>query len=96
MLVTKAVVYRETEPSPEERDKKPQVGAEAARCDLHLLHNGGVTGHGLWSPPATGVGMVALGMATWLWLGRHYRATKSNAVMSPCCPAQHRAQRHLM
>ncbi|XP_009976461.1 PREDICTED: band 4.1-like protein 1 [Tauraco erythrolophus] len=24
MLVTKAVVYRETEPSPEERDKKPQ------------------------------------------------------------------------
>ncbi|KAF1568074.1 Band 4.1-like protein 1, partial [Eudyptes schlegeli] len=26
MLVTKAVVYRETEPSPEERDKKPQVG----------------------------------------------------------------------
>lgn len=37
MLVTKAVVYRETEPSPEERDKKPQVGGEAARCDLHLL-----------------------------------------------------------
>ncbi|NXF33514.1 E41L1 protein, partial [Nyctibius bracteatus] len=26
MLVTKAVVYRETEPSPEERVKKPQVG----------------------------------------------------------------------
>ncbi|NXG44897.1 E41L1 protein, partial [Psilopogon haemacephalus] len=26
MLVTKAVVYRETEPSPEEKDKKPQVG----------------------------------------------------------------------
>ncbi|NXR07948.1 E41L1 protein, partial [Semnornis frantzii] len=26
MLVTKAVVYRETEPSPEESDKKPQVG----------------------------------------------------------------------
>ncbi|NXE13750.1 E41L1 protein, partial [Lophotis ruficrista] len=26
MLVTKAVVYRETDPSPEERDKKPQVG----------------------------------------------------------------------
>ncbi|NXU48425.1 E41L1 protein, partial [Turnix velox] len=26
MLVTKAVVYRESEPSPEERDKKPQVG----------------------------------------------------------------------
>ncbi|XP_019328664.1 PREDICTED: band 4.1-like protein 1 [Aptenodytes forsteri] len=26
MLVTKAVVYRETEPSPEERDKKPQPG----------------------------------------------------------------------
>ncbi|NXK04314.1 E41L1 protein, partial [Herpetotheres cachinnans] len=26
MLVTKAVVYRETEPSPEEGDKKPQVG----------------------------------------------------------------------
>ncbi|NXQ37441.1 E41L1 protein, partial [Alaudala cheleensis] len=26
MLVTKAVVYRETEPSPEERDKKSQVG----------------------------------------------------------------------
>lgn len=25
MLVTKAVVYRETEPSPEGRDKKPQV-----------------------------------------------------------------------
>ncbi|KAM6319079.1 band 4.1-like protein 1 [Podargus strigoides] len=25
MLVTKAVVYRETEPSPEERDKKPQL-----------------------------------------------------------------------
>ncbi|XP_026642878.1 band 4.1-like protein 1 isoform X12 [Microtus ochrogaster] len=25
MLVTKAVVYRETDPSPEERDKKPQV-----------------------------------------------------------------------
>lgn len=25
MLVTKAVVYRETEPSPEEKDKKPQV-----------------------------------------------------------------------
>lgn len=24
MLVTKAVVYRETDPSPEERDKKPQ------------------------------------------------------------------------
>ncbi|XP_053902381.1 band 4.1-like protein 1 isoform X2 [Malaclemys terrapin pileata] len=30
MLVTKAVVYRETEPSPEERDKKPQIpGGEA-------------------------------------------------------------------
>ncbi|KAM9372277.1 band 4.1-like protein 1 [Phaethornis superciliosus] len=27
MLVTKAVVYRETEPSPEERDKKPQQGS---------------------------------------------------------------------
>lgn len=25
MLVTKAVVYRETDPSPEERDKKSQV-----------------------------------------------------------------------
>lgn len=25
MLVTKAVVYRETDPSPEERDRKPQV-----------------------------------------------------------------------
>lgn len=37
MLVTKAVVYRETEPSPEERDKKPQVGGEAARVDVHLL-----------------------------------------------------------
>ncbi|KFW74259.1 Band 4.1-like 1, partial [Manacus vitellinus] len=36
MLVTKAVVYRETDPSPEERDKKPQV-SEAARCDLYLL-----------------------------------------------------------
>lgn len=64
MLVTKAVVYRETEPSLEERDKKPQVGGEAPRCDLHLLGNGGVTGHGLCSPPATGVGMVALGMTT--------------------------------
>ncbi|KAM9219102.1 band 4.1-like protein 1 [Leptosomus discolor] len=35
MLVTKAVVYRETEPSPEERDKKPQlqllVGVAAPR-----------------------------------------------------------------
>ncbi|XP_010145660.1 PREDICTED: band 4.1-like protein 1, partial [Eurypyga helias] len=36
MLVTKAVVYRETEPSPEERDKKPQVG-EITRYDLCLL-----------------------------------------------------------
>ncbi|XP_009570840.1 PREDICTED: band 4.1-like protein 1, partial [Fulmarus glacialis] len=33
MLVTKAVVYRETEPSPEERDKKPQVGGEVTRYD---------------------------------------------------------------
>ncbi|XP_029821164.1 band 4.1-like protein 1 isoform X3 [Manacus vitellinus] len=33
MLVTKAVVYRETDPSPEERDKKPQVGA--APWQLH-------------------------------------------------------------
>lgn len=34
MLVTKAVVYRETDPSPEERDKKPQVrltGSAAVR-----------------------------------------------------------------
>uniref|UniRef100_A0A674JVT5 Erythrocyte membrane protein band 4.1 like 1 n=1 Tax=Terrapene triunguis TaxID=2587831 RepID=A0A674JVT5_9SAUR len=31
MLVTKAVVYRETEPSPEERDKKPQVCIEVTR-----------------------------------------------------------------
>lgn len=31
MLVTKAVVYRETEPSPEERDKKPQVCTEVPR-----------------------------------------------------------------
>lgn len=41
MLVTKAVVYRETEPSPEERDKKPQVGGEGTRCDLYLLCEGG-------------------------------------------------------
>ncbi|KFW01229.1 Band 4.1-like 1, partial [Eurypyga helias] len=39
MLVTKAVVYRETEPSPEERDKKPQVG-EITRYDLCLLCKG--------------------------------------------------------
>lgn len=32
MLVTKAVVYRETEPSPEERDKKPQVRPGAQQC----------------------------------------------------------------
>ncbi|XP_059748833.1 band 4.1-like protein 1 isoform X21 [Bos taurus] len=32
MLVTKAVVYRETDPSPEERDKKPQP------FDYHPLH----------------------------------------------------------
>uniref|UniRef100_A0A8C4WM74 Erythrocyte membrane protein band 4.1 like 1 n=1 Tax=Gopherus evgoodei TaxID=1825980 RepID=A0A8C4WM74_9SAUR len=31
MLVTKAVVYRETEPSPEERDKKPQVCIKVTR-----------------------------------------------------------------
>ncbi|OXB57323.1 hypothetical protein ASZ78_011743, partial [Callipepla squamata] len=37
MLVTKAVVYRETEPSPEERDKKPQVGREVIRYNLYLL-----------------------------------------------------------
>uniref|UniRef100_A0A8B9CE49 Erythrocyte membrane protein band 4.1 like 1 n=1 Tax=Anser brachyrhynchus TaxID=132585 RepID=A0A8B9CE49_9AVES len=37
MLVTKAVVYRETEPSPEERDKKPQVGGEVIRYSLYLL-----------------------------------------------------------
>ncbi|KFM10205.1 Band 4.1-like 1, partial [Aptenodytes forsteri] len=37
MLVTKAVVYRETEPSPEERDKKPQVGREVTMYDLYLL-----------------------------------------------------------
>ncbi|KFV70910.1 Band 4.1-like 1, partial [Dryobates pubescens] len=37
MLVTKAVVYRETEPSPEERDKKPQVGGALARCVSSLL-----------------------------------------------------------
>ncbi|XP_010186813.1 PREDICTED: band 4.1-like protein 1, partial [Mesitornis unicolor] len=37
MLVTKAVVYRETEPSPEERDKKPQVGGEVTRYDLYWL-----------------------------------------------------------
>ncbi|KAM6298845.1 band 4.1-like protein 1 [Aegotheles albertisi] len=30
MLVTKAVVYRETEPSPEERDKKPQPGCHSS------------------------------------------------------------------
>ncbi|XP_009863677.1 PREDICTED: band 4.1-like protein 1, partial [Apaloderma vittatum] len=36
MLVTKAVVYRETEPSPEERDKKPQVGGEVLRYDFDL------------------------------------------------------------
>ncbi|KAM9647299.1 band 4.1-like protein 1 isoform 10-T10 [Morphnus guianensis] len=40
MLVTKAVVYRETEPSPEERDKKPQVGREVTRYDLYLLCKG--------------------------------------------------------
>ncbi|XP_010082273.1 PREDICTED: band 4.1-like protein 1, partial [Pterocles gutturalis] len=39
MLVTKAVVYRETEPSPEERDKKPQVGG-GYRYDLYLLCQG--------------------------------------------------------
>nr|XP_009677510.1 PREDICTED: LOW QUALITY PROTEIN: band 4.1-like protein 1 [Struthio camelus australis] len=38
MLVTKAVVYRETEPSPEERDKKPQVGREITRYDLYMLY----------------------------------------------------------
>uniref|UniRef100_A0A8D2LAZ5 Erythrocyte membrane protein band 4.1 like 1 n=1 Tax=Varanus komodoensis TaxID=61221 RepID=A0A8D2LAZ5_VARKO len=32
MLVTKAVVYRETDPSPEERDKKPQVRRDVRRC----------------------------------------------------------------
>ncbi|KFQ46477.1 Band 4.1-like 1 [Nestor notabilis] len=40
MLVTKAVVYRETEPSPEERDKKPQVGGQVTRYDLDLLCKG--------------------------------------------------------
>ncbi|KFO79474.1 Band 4.1-like 1, partial [Cuculus canorus] len=40
MLVTKAVVYRETEPSPEERDKKPQVSAEVAGFTLCLLGKG--------------------------------------------------------
>ncbi|XP_010562893.1 PREDICTED: band 4.1-like protein 1 [Haliaeetus leucocephalus] len=40
MLVTKAVVYRETEPSPEERDKKPQVCREVTRHDLYLLCKG--------------------------------------------------------
>ncbi|KAF4788689.1 erythrocyte membrane protein band 4.1 like 1 [Turdus rufiventris] len=32
MLVTKAVVYRETEPSPEERDKKPQSPTPDIAC----------------------------------------------------------------
>ncbi|KAL2296783.1 hypothetical protein Nmel_014831 [Mimus melanotis] len=32
MLVTKAVVYRETEPSPEERDKKPQSPTPDTAC----------------------------------------------------------------
>lgn len=96
MLVTKAVVYRETEPSPEERDKKPQVGGEAAGCDLHLLGKGGVTGHGLCSPPPQV-------LAWWLWArppGCGQEATtmppKAMLCMSPCCPAQHRALRHLM
>ncbi|XP_009327638.1 PREDICTED: band 4.1-like protein 1 [Pygoscelis adeliae] len=40
MLVTKAVVYRETEPSPEERDKKPQVGREVTMYDLYRLCKG--------------------------------------------------------
>uniref|UniRef100_A0A803V0Z3 Erythrocyte membrane protein band 4.1 like 1 n=1 Tax=Ficedula albicollis TaxID=59894 RepID=A0A803V0Z3_FICAL len=80
MLVTKAVVYRETEPSPEERDKKPQVGGEAARCDLHLLGNGGgtVTVSGPQQPQV--LALVALGTAAWLWLGSHCHATKSSAV----------------
>ncbi|POI27444.1 hypothetical protein CIB84_008806 [Bambusicola thoracicus] len=38
MLVTKAVVYRETEPSPEERDKKPQVCGEVIRNLDRLVH----------------------------------------------------------
>uniref|UniRef100_A0A8D2MKZ3 Erythrocyte membrane protein band 4.1 like 1 n=1 Tax=Zonotrichia albicollis TaxID=44394 RepID=A0A8D2MKZ3_ZONAL len=85
MLVTKAVVYRETEPSPEERDKKSQVGGEAARCDLHLLVMAvsQVTVSGPHRGWHGGSGLSHLVVVRKLW-------------MSPCCPAQHRAQRHLM
>ncbi|KAJ6661123.1 hypothetical protein lerEdw1_016924 [Lerista edwardsae] len=39
MLVTKAVVYRETEPSPEEKDKKPQVCMDMQKYDcVSQLH----------------------------------------------------------
>lgn len=55
MLVTKAVVYRETDPSPEERDKKSQVRlqqpleeegsvARSSRGHFHLR-----THHVAWS-----------------------------------------------
>ncbi|KAJ7414985.1 erythrocyte membrane protein band 4.1 like 1 [Willisornis vidua] len=41
MLVTKAVVYRETEPSPEERDKKPQLlSLEKWRALMQLAMSG--------------------------------------------------------
>ncbi|KAM9260570.1 LOW QUALITY PROTEIN: band 4.1-like protein 1 [Cariama cristata] len=38
MLVTKAVVYRETEPSPEERDKKPQSPTPHTDCAQKQVH----------------------------------------------------------
>ncbi|EPQ09137.1 hypothetical protein D623_10009362 [Myotis brandtii] len=44
MLVTKAVVYRETDPSPEERDKKPQLLSSARadfRCASAVRERGG-------------------------------------------------------
>uniref|UniRef100_A0A8C6VLI0 Erythrocyte membrane protein band 4.1 like 1 n=1 Tax=Naja naja TaxID=35670 RepID=A0A8C6VLI0_NAJNA len=37
MLVTKAVVYRETDPSPEEKDKKPQVGINVKKAWRNMI-----------------------------------------------------------
>lgn len=97
MLVTKAVVYRETEPSPEERDKKPQVGGEVTGCELHLLHWGQVSllasaqreaalGQQFQRGDGSGHGHLVVVREP---VPCHHQAALQ---MPPCCPVQQRVQ----
>ncbi|EPY78294.1 hypothetical protein CB1_001108043 [Camelus ferus] len=50
MLVTKAVVYRETDPSPEERDKKPQSSRNICPCSSSLPYGSSFSSKFLLNP----------------------------------------------